>query len=244
MNIVKFGGSIVNPDGRFDDTIIQEFITLVRNSREKFIFVVGGGKICRLMQDACQPFFEAALESDEHIDGARDAVGIASTKINARYVLRKFVKEFGNSVYPEIILDPTQPVSTRFKVYIAAGWKPAMSTDADMMLLAQTFEGTRVFKISDFAYVKNVKPTDIAKMSEEEQKKTLALADDIETMKWGQLKELVGDEWIAGLNTPFDPEAVRVGMKLRRQVTLYIGEKDEFMRFLKTGEFHGTVVSG
>jgi uridylate kinase len=243
MNIVKFGGSIVNPNGKYDNTVIREFITLVRNSKEKFVFVVGGGKICRKMQDACQPFLEEALER-EHIDLARDSIGIAATKINARYVLRRFQEAFGKSVYPEIILDPTQAVNTRFKIFIAAGWKPGMSTDADMMLLAQTFGGERVFKISNFAYVKNVRPTDLVNLSEEEQKSRLATAEDIKSMKWSQLRDLVGTEWISGLNTPFDPAAVKVGMKLRKQVTLYIGQKEEFMRFLKVGSFHGTVVSG
>ena len=244
MNIVKFGGSIVNPDGKYDNKVIKEFISLVKNSEDKFIFVVGGGKICRLMQDACQGYLETAMKSEEAIDLARDSIGIAATKINARYVLRKFREEFGDEVYLEIILDPTAKVETKCRVFFAGGWKPGHSTDTDMMLLAEAFSATRVFKISDFPFVKRIKPTDFAKLKESEREKSLTEAEDIKEMSWQDLKELVGEDWIAGLNTPFDPVATKIGNKLGKRTTLYIGKKEEFFRFLDEGKFDGTVVKG
>ena len=98
MNIIKFGGSIVNPDGKYDEKVIGEFIKLVKNSKDKFIFVVGGGKLCRKIQWVAKKFLKEALKDEKQVEYANDWLGIATTKINAHYVLKKFEEKFGDEV--------------------------------------------------------------------------------------------------------------------------------------------------
>jgi len=242
MNIIKFGGSILNPDGKYNPKVIQEFIKLVQDSKEKFIFVVGGGKLCRLIQSASQPFLTNALKDKNKISLANDELGLAVTKINASYVLDKFKRQLKSQVYPEIILDPTQKVKSSARIFFAGGWKPGCSTDKDMMMLAEAFQAKNVFKITDFPFVKKIKPLSLLNKSKEEKEKVLNKAENITAMNWEELQNLVGTKWVPGLNTPFDPEAVKIGLRLRKRLTLYIGKKEEFSNWIKSQNFRGTVV--
>ncbi len=255
LNIIKFGGSIVNPDGRYDDRVISQFIQLVKKSKDQFIFVVGGGKLCRFVQDSSRPFLNAAWNNDETaVRRANDWLGISVTKINSEYVLQRFQKVLGEQVYPETILDPIRRVKedkkngktakAKHRVFFTGGWKPGCSTDKDMMLLAKTFRAEKVFKISDFEIVKKIKPLELAKLSGDEKVRALKAAPDVPQMNWKELVELVGNKWIPGLNTPFDPEAAALGYQMRKRLIMYIGRKEEFPKMLTGKKFRGTVVRG
>ncbi|MFH0701776.1 MAG: hypothetical protein V2A62_05045, partial [Candidatus Woesearchaeota archaeon] len=187
MNIIKFGGSILNPDGKYDQKVIQEFINLVKNSKERFIFVVGGGKLCRLIQSASQPFLTEALKEKNKVSLANDEIGLAVTKINARYLLEKFQEKLKSQVYSEIIIDPTKKIKSNARIFFAGGWKPGCSTDKDMMLLAEAFQAKNIFKITDFPFVKKVKPISLLKRSKEGKEKILNKAESITAMSWKDL---------------------------------------------------------
>lgn len=243
MNIIKFGGSIVNPDGKYNNSVIDDFIGLVkRHHAESFIFVVGGGKICRFVQSSAKTHLEDALKDPELLARANDRLGIATTLINADYVLRRFYDQLGSEVYPEVILDPTHKVKGDGRVYFTGGWKPGCSTDKDMMLLAKTYHAERVFKISDFEIVKRISPLELSRYSGEDKLRALEKAEDIKEMTWKELTTLVGKEWKPGLNTPFDPEAARLGYRLRKNLIVYIGRYSELPKMLAGEEFRGTVV--
>ncbi len=242
MNIIKIGGSIVNPDGKYDTKVIEELIALFQKSKEKFILVIGGGKICRMVQEAAWPFFNEALPQD--VAYAGDTVGIAVTRINAWYMLQQFQKKLEKIVYPEILLDPTQNIKSKARIFFIGGWKPGHSTDKDMMLLAKTFKAEKVIKISNFEVVKKINPLEFHKLSDAEKKRKLELAEDLTQMSWKELWELVGTRWVPGLNTPFDPRAVEEGYQLRKKLVLYIGRLDQLPKMLKNEKFRGTVVKG
>ncbi|MBI2573710.1 hypothetical protein HYV86_07630 [Candidatus Woesearchaeota archaeon] len=242
LNIVKLGGSVINPDGKYDLAAIARFINTTQQSKDKFIFIVGGGKLCRFVQTASKPFLEQALHQQESVSLANDELGIAVTKINARFLLEQFQKVLGSQVHPQIILDPSRKVSSTARIFFACGWKPGCSTDHDMMLLANAFRATRVFKISNFTIVKDIAPATLASLSPEKQKEALTKAQDLPSMTWKKLESLIGKNWSAGMNTPFDPHATQLGLKLSKTLTLYIGQQEEFFRFMKEGKFKGTVV--
>ena len=244
MNIIKFGGSIVNPDGKYDNKVISEFIELVRSSNDSFIFVVGGGKICRKVQDAAKPFLIEALNDDKEVGRANDWLGSAVTWINGEYVIKKFKESLGEEVHPELIDNPTKKIKSKARIFFTGAWKPGCSTDKDMMLLAKTFKAEKVFKISDFEIVKNIRPLDLAKLSGEEKLNALKEAKEISEMSWKELVRLVGKEWNPGLSTPFDPQAAALGYKLRKRLTVYIGRKEQIPKMLRGEEFRGTVVRG
>tara|TARA_Y100000310_G_scaffold342644_1_gene446749 strand:+ start:100 stop:825 length:726 start_codon:yes stop_codon:yes gene_type:complete len=239
MNIIKVGGSIINPDGEYDSKVIKELMDIVKEIKEKFIFVIGGGKLCRKVQDTSKPFLEKALPTEE-VGIARDYLGIATTKINASYVLNQFKDQLGDEVHPEIILDPTRKVESKARIFFTGGWKPGCSTDKDMVLLAETYKADKIIKITDVEYVKRINPVEYSKLSYEEKGKILAKAEDIKEISWKEFKELLGTEWKPGLNTPFDPQAVAHGFELG--VTLCFGRRTELLKMLKDEEFTGTVV--
>jgi uridylate kinase len=239
MNIIKVGGSIVNPDGKYDPKVIKELMDVVKEIKEQFIFVIGGGRLCRKVQDAAKPYLEEALPPEE-ISLARDWLGIATTKINAGYILDRFREQLGDEVYAEIILDPTQKVNSKARIFFTGGWKPGCSTDKDMMLLAANYKADKVIKITDVEYVKRINPVKYSKLSFEEKGKVLAEAEDIKEINWQDFKELLGVKWQPGLNTPFDPVAVAQGYELKP--TLYFGRRTELLKMLKDEPFTGTVV--
>ncbi len=250
INIVKLGGSIINPDGKYDLAAIARFINITKNSKDQFIFVVGGGKLCRFIQTTSKPFLEQALHHEDAVSLANDELGIAVTKINARFIRERFEQALdkkstsNKQVHPEILLDPTQKIQSTARIFVACGWKPGCSTDHDMMLLANAFNATRVFKISNFPIVKDISPSKLAKLSSVDQQKALANAQDLKQITWKQLNNLVGTNWKAGLNTPFDPQAAQLGLQRAQQLTLYIGQQEEFFRFMETQKFKGTCVKG
>jgi uridylate kinase len=244
MNIIKFGGSIVIPGGNYDNNVINEFIDLVKDSKDQFMFVVGGGKLCRNVQNVSDEFLKTALDNEDSIQYAKDWLGIATTKINANYVREQFTKVFGDEVYPEIILDPTMKVESNCRIFFTGGWKPGSSTDKDMMLLAETFQAEKVFKISNFGLVKNINPIEFSKVPEADKKKVLDEAEEIKEISWQGLVDLVGTEWIPGLSTPLDPPGAVIGLKLKDKLTLYISKKEELAKILKGEDFQGTVVKG
>ncbi len=242
MNIIKIGGSIINPDGKYDSGIINELISLIKNNEEKYIFVIGGGKLCRKVQDASTPYLKEAL--GQEISYAKDALGIAVTKINANYVLNKFQKKLGKEVHPEILEDPHAKINSKSRIFFIGGYVPGHSTDQDMIVLAKTYNSKKIIKISNFDIVKKIYPLEFQKLSDEEKKKNLAQAQDLPQMTWKELKELVETKWIPGLNTPFDPRAVESGYKLRKKLTLNIGRLEQLPQMLKREKFRGTVVKG
>lgn len=243
MNIVKLGGSIINPTGKYDNKLIDELIRLVKTNHEGYIFVIGGGKLCRKVQDASLPFLKMALHDDDKVRHANDWLGIAITKINAAYVLHKFKQRLGKQVHPEIILDPTRKIKSSARIYFAGGWKPGCSTDKDMMLLAETYGAQKIIKITNIEYIKQVSPAKLSRLSEPEKKKILAEAKNIKEMSWQQLINLVGTEWKPGLNTPFDPQAAELGYRLRKKVALLLGRKEELPKMLTGRKFKGTTVN-
>lgn len=243
MNIIKIGGSIIIPNEQYDPIVIKNLLDLVKKSKEKFIFVIGGGKLNQNILQQTEDLLEKSLPASE-IAYARDSLGIAATKMNAHHLLQEFRKTLGKEVHPEILLDPTKNIKSAARIFFIGGLKPGHSTDQDMMLLAQTYHAERVIKVSNFDIVKKINPVLFSKLSEEQKKHALAEAPDLPRMTWQELKNVVGTVWIPRLNTPFDPRAVETGMKLHKKVILYIGRYQELPKILAGKPFKGTVVKG
>jgi uridylate kinase len=238
MNVIKVGGSIINPDGKYNQKVIKELIALC--SHGEFIFVVGGGdlnqKILRNTEGLLQEALPASL-----LEISKDYLGIAITKINANYVLEEFRKKYGEEVYPKILYTP-EKVKSNARIFFMGGMKPGHSTDQDMMMLAEIYAASTIIKLSNFVVVKKVNPLELSKLDQQERKKKLTEAEEISSMTWEELRNLVGTEWKARLNTPFDPRAVETGCRLKPR--LMIGEYSELSKMLAGKEFRGTVVEG
>ena len=65
----------------------------------------------------------------------------------------------------------------------------------------------------------------------------------IEKMTWKDFREMVGDEWTPGMNTPFDPIAAKLCEKNDTTVLIMGGnDLDNLKRAMEDGEFFGTVL--
>ncbi|MBN1275708.1 hypothetical protein JXA12_05465 [Candidatus Woesearchaeota archaeon] len=238
MIIIKYGGSILNPDGKYDQAAIDRLTTLIKqHPDEQFCFIIGGGKVCRQLQEAAEATFAPMLPADQ-LHNARDEIGIAVTKINARYVLEKLKPILKEQLCPQLIIDPHAKQPAGFRVYLATGALPGSSTDYDMMLLAKSFNADRAIKISDFPVVLDVQATAF-------DKELLSGYEPLPEMTWNKLHSLVGDDWRSGGNYPLDPAACRIGQELAyKGFTLLIGQYEQLEKMVAGQEFLGTVVHG
>jgi uridylate kinase len=232
MYIIKYGGSRVSPTpDSYDNEFIDSLIELVKKyPNEKFLIIIGGGALCRKMQEG--------VEDKEK----KDLVGIEATRINAKYVISRF-EEAKLNVYPKVLTDPTKKVEGDYQVYFSGGWKPGNSTDFVTMKYAETFNADKVIKVSNFDYVKDVSPLKLKDKNKEKMKDILKKAEDLKEITWQKMVDLVGTEWVPGLHTPLDSKAAGLGLK-NRNITLYIIPESEVEKVLSEQEFVGTIVNG
>jgi len=239
--VIKYGGSFVIPDKTYDESALEDLASLVKSHEDKqFVFIIGGGKICRNITNAVDSLLNDALSKDMDLKGiAQDELGIATTKINGRYVLRWLTNKLGaDFVYQDIVDYPEVAPKTDKRIVIATGYKPGVSTDYDMMLLAKAYGASKVFKISNFPVVLDVKP-------EEFDKTKINSYKALPKMTWDYMLNLVGKEFIAGGNYPLDPPSAILANEIVKSIpnfTLYIGEKEQIGNMLLDDVFIGTIV--
>lgn len=241
--IIKYGGSFLIPDKGYSVEALEELKSLVDNFSDKqFVFIIGGGKLCRSVNEATSKLLDDALGDDEDQKRlARDELGIAVTKINGRCVLRWLTERLGSDIVYEDLVDyPQVAPQTDKRVIIATGYKPGVSTDYDMMLLAQAYGASSAFKISDFPVVLD------ANVHEFDKTKIDSYAS-LPQMTWKKMLELVGDTFLPGGNYPLDPPSALLGRQLSNTkpgFSLFIGQKEQLWNMLSGKEFIGTLVKG
>lgn len=197
---------------------------LAEDPARKLILVVGGGAPARNYQKA----YTAAAGETAVSASEADWIGIMATRLNAQ-LLRAL---FSGLCKLDVVYDPTKVTEFPGRIMIAAGWKPGFSTDNDAVLLAERFAAKIVINISNIEKVY----TDDPRVNPE--------AKPIDAISWADFRKLVGDEWIPGKNTPFDPIASKYAQKTGITV-LCVGGKDmENIRKTLVGErFFGTKIS-
>lgn len=240
-SVIAYGGSIVIPDDHYDEKAIERLAGLVKeNPQRRFIFIIGGGKLCRNIQTASEEYLNTALSETKDKNIALDEIGIAVTKINARTIIRKLTGRLGEGiVHPDYVDNPEILPETDAKVIIASGFRPGVTTDYCMMRLAELSTADSAIKISNFPIVLDVEPTAFDKDKIDTYKK-------LEKMTWSEMTELVGDTAFAGGNYPLDPPAAQLGKRLAqtRQFVLHIGMSKELENMIEGTTFYGTTVMG
>lgn len=238
MIIIKYGGSILNPDGHYSQEAIDRLATLLKaHPDELFCLIIGGGKVCRRLQDASEAILADVLPSGQ-MSNARDEIGIATTKINARYLLERLRPLFGEQLCPGLIVDPHARPPEGYRIYLATGSLPGHSTDYDLMVLVESFNADRAIKISDFPVVLDVQASEF-------KRELLDQYAPLPEMSWSKMHELVGDEWRAGGHYPLDPSACAIGRKLAfKGFTLLIGQYSQLEAMVAGKPFTGTIVRG
>jgi uridylate kinase len=226
--IISLGGSLVAP-GEIDLGFLKSFkhtlskylgdnpSTSLRTFR--FFLLVGGGKICRVYQNALLEF--GAKPAD------RDWMGINITNLNAQIVKQMF----NGNVYPKIVTDPNVKVKTNKDVIVGAGWKPGWSTDYDAVLIAKNHNVKTIVNLTNVDYVYDRNPNEFPD------------AKPLKEIDWKSFERIVGDKWSPGLSMPFDPRASKLAARLKLKVIMINGKNLERLEdFLNNKPFIGTTI--
>ena len=225
--IISLGGSLIVPE-EIDIDFLKRFRDLILQFAKKnnIAIICGGGKTCRIYQDAAK---EIASISDEDLDW----IGIKATRINAELVR----SIFGKDASSEVINDPEDKEikniknTPKNKVIIGAGYLPGHSSDMDAVLLEKNIGADEIINMTNIDYVYDKDP------------RKFKDAKPLKNISWKEFTKIIGDKWVPGKNTPFDPVAAKEAMKLKiKIVILNGGNLENFRKCLEGKEFRGTVI--
>jgi len=220
--VLSLGGSIMVPDEvnvrflkRFKKLIIQRI-----KEGQRFVIVVGGGKLARNYQGAADKI--SKLTSDD-----LDWLGIHATRLNA-HLLRTIFRDYA---YPVINKNPNNIIDFKEDILIASGWRPGCSTDYDAVLLAKGYGAKTIINMSNIDYVYDMDPRKSSK------------AKPLPKLNWKDFRKIVGNKWDPGSNAPFDPIASQQAEKLGLKVIILNGTNlTNFSNCLNDKGFKGTVI--
>lgn len=224
--IVSVGGSLIVPNGGPDHKFLSKLNIFIRDQVKKgrrFFLVSGGGKLSRFYRDAGKAVIGNVTDED------LDWIAIHVTRLNA-HLLRTI---FEDIAHPRIIENYDKRLyNWKEPVVIGAGWKPGCSTDFDAVKLAQDYGGKVIINLSDMYWVYNKDP------------KKFKDAQPIKKLTWEGMEDLVGNKWVPGLSTPFDPIATQLAKKLRLTVITTLGSDfNNLEKIIEGDNFKGTVIT-
>ena len=223
--VLDLGGSLVAPGEVAVDFLksLKRLIVayLSEDSSRRLILVIGGGSPARTYQNAYRNIAEHPRDDEA------DWIGIAATRLNARLV--KAI--FEGYCLDEVVTDPTEAEEFSGRVLVASGWKPGFSTDYDAVLLAERFGAAVLVNLTNVAKVYTADP------------KTDSSARPLDKVTWADFREITGEEWTPGKNTPFDPTAAKKGAEMGLTVISALGTDLENLRnILDENSYVGTTV--
>ncbi len=223
--IVSLGGSLVVP-GEIDVEYLKAFRQFVLQNIARgfsFVLITGGGSPARKYIDAATAVLDNDLTNDD-----KDWLGVHATRFNAHLVRTIFRKES----QPAIITNPEEDELDASKsIIVAAGWKPGWSTDYVANKIAARYNAPLVINLSNITQVYDSDP------------KHNPNAQPIEDMLWSEFRKLVGDEWVPGMNAPYDPIAARLADETNTTVLVMNGKNLENLQSCFDGKpFVGTML--
>ncbi|MDA3940797.1 MAG: UMP kinase [Spirochaetia bacterium] len=225
IKVLSVGGSIVAPD-KVDTVFIKKFKQAIldylnEDLDRKLVFVVGGGGPARSYQKA----YRAIVEEPD--TDSQDWIGIMATRLNGELLKGVFADECPDPV----VTNPTEIKSFKGRVLVAAGWKPGFSTDNDSVLLAENIGAKQIINLSNISKIYSADP------------KLDPGAVPLDNISWADMRKLVGDKWIPGVNVPFDPIATKRASELNLKVITASGNNIENMKRILVGsKFEGTTI--
>ncbi len=219
--VISLGGSLFVPE-MIDINFIRSFKKIMEDRiarGERFVIIIGGGKIARNYMNAGRELNFAP----ENLDW----LGIYVTRLNAQFMRI----EFGNLAHDEVVTDPNEVVNSPKPIIFGAGWKPGCSTDYDAVLMARAVGATKILNLSNTNYVYDKDP------------KQHPDAKERRTLTWDEYRALIPAEWHAGLSTPFDPIASKEAQSLGIRVLIINGTQlYDVAKALNDEAFDGTII--
>jgi len=224
--VISVGGSLIVPNGGIDTGFLIKLNKMIREEvaiGKRFMLIAGGGKLARRYQEAGSAVIGKLTRED------LDWLGIHSTHLNA-HLLRTIFQDIAN---PRVMQDYDRKLENWTEpVAIGAGWMPGCSTDYDAVIFARDHKAKLIINMSNIDYVFDKDP---GKFSD---------AKPLKKITWEAMKKLVGDKWIPGHNSPFDPIATELAKSLKLTIVIANGNNMENIKKIINGEeFKGTVIS-
>ncbi len=225
--ILSVGGSLIVPNGGIDTNFLTKLNSFVRaqlakNPNRQFFLVVGGGQTARHYIEAGRNVVGHELSRED-----LDWLGIHSSRLNA-HLVRTIFRDIAHPYiikHYEIIRKVTEPV------VVAAAWKPGWSTDYDAVLLCEDYDVERVINLSNINQVYDKDP------------KKFPDAKPLDKLSWQEFRMMVGNEWVPGMNAPFDPIAAKKAEDLGVKVIVMNGDNFKNLEnYFEGKEFVGTTI--
>ena len=230
VHVISLGGSIIAPED-VDTDFLKAFGKTLRGylaekPGNRLIIVCGGGATARKYQHAYREIL-GEMKAGENSE-AMDWIGIMATRLNAELIRQLFP-----DLCPQkTVTNPEEVNVFAGRVMVAAGWKPGFSTDYDAVLLAERFGAEKVINLSNIKQAYTADP------------KVDPDARPIDRTTWSSFRKLVGDEWIPGINVPFDPVASKRAEKAGLTVVITDGRNlDNLLAILNDMDFVGTTIT-
>ncbi len=227
--VLSLGGSLIVPD-EIDWKFLKKFRKLIIKEIKKgnrFIFVAGGGNICRKYQTAASKVTN--LTKDD-----QDWLGVHTTRLNA-HLIKTIFRDYAHpriNKNPRTKADIKKHFAKGEKIMVGSGWRPGWSTDYVATILAQRLRAKKLINLSNIKYVYNKDP------------KKFKYAKKIKNISWEDFRKIVGDKWDPGLNLPFDPIASKLAQEINLEVIIADGKNIKNLeRILSGKKFKGTVVN-
>lgn len=221
--IIDLGGSMVMSDEIQINFLkkFRKFILKFLKKGNRFIIIVGGGKICRKYQDAASKITVVSNED-------KDWIGIHATRLNAQLLRTIFAKE----ACPVVLDSPFKQVDEKkWQLFIASGWRPGWSTDYDAVLLAHRFRAEKTIVAS---YINYVYDKDVSKYKS---------AKPLKNLTWKEYSGLIDRKWTPGMRAPLDPIAAEFALKQNIEVIVMNGsDLDNLGKIIDGKNFKGTTI--
>ena len=224
--VISVGGSLIVPEDGIDSQFLQQlnyFIReqLARNKNRQFFLIAGGGRTTRHYQTAARNVLRHQITDDD-----LDWIGIHATRLNG-HLLRTIFRDIA---HPVIIDDYSVIRKLVEPVIVGAGWKPGWSTDYDAVLICKDYGVKTIVNLSNINKVYDKDP------------KIFKEAKPIDRISWDDFRKIVGNKWVPGMNTPFDPIAALKAQGLGLKVVLIGRDFENIRKYFDGEEFIGTII--
>jgi len=190
VKIISLGGSTLFKDNlEFNSDFLIRFKKLLKSYDQKFVIIIGGGKISRLYVHELRKHELDLVRTDY------DNMGLTSIRLNV-----EFLSNFFKGMVFDTINTLDQNLIKEFKeskknILLYFGKTPGYTSDYNAVQAAIAFKEKKIFNLTDVDYVYDKDP------------KKYDDAKPLKRLSWDEYLELMGSTIVSSGHYPFDPIA-------------------------------------
>ncbi|MEW6528439.1 MAG: UMP kinase [Candidatus Micrarchaeota archaeon] len=221
--VISLGGGIINSRGSPNVEFIKKFSKLIKDSKNKFAIVTGGGKSARAYAQVARELGANEFEADE--------IAIISTLQNAVLIALALKGEACPTIFSDF--NKAKEAATKYRIIVMGGTIPGITTDSDAALLADALGAKKLINLSNVDGIYNCNP------------KANANAKKYSKLNYDELIALAtkNDARKAGTNFVFDILACKIIARAKIEAHFINGKNLNEVKKAIEGKAHsGTVV--